>query len=217
MRLILVGPPGAGKGTQAEVLTTKLAIPHISTGDMFRKAIKEQTPLGIEAKRYMDSGQLVPDSVTIGLVKERLAQGDCAKGFLLDGFPRTIPQAEALELTLNELGVKLDGVINIDVDRKELMARLTGRRVCSACGATYHVSANPSKAGDICDKCQGELIQRSDDTEATVSNRLSVYDEQTAPLVVYYQGKGLLLNIDGSQPVGDVTRQIFKILGSDSE
>lgn len=216
MRLILVGPPGAGKGTQAAVLTEKLAIPHISTGDMFRKALKEQTPLGIEAKRYMDAGQLVPDSVTIGLVKERLAQGDCANGFLLDGFPRTIPQADALETTLTELGVKLDGVINIDVDRKELMARLTGRRVCSACGATYHVVANPSKAGDKCDKCQGALIQRSDDTEATVANRLSVYDEQTAPLVEYYQKKGILLNIDGSKSVEEVTQEILKTLGSDN-
>lgn len=216
MRLILVGPPGAGKGTQAAVLTEKLAIPHISTGDMFRKALKEQTPLGIEAKRYMDAGQLVPDSVTIGLVKERLAQGDCANGFLLDGFPRTIPQADALETTLTELGVKLDGVINIDVDRKELMARLTGRRVCSACGATYHVVANPSKAGDKCDKCQGDLIQRSDDTEATVANRLSVYDEQTAPLVEYYQKKGILLNIDGSKSVEEVTQEILKTLGSDN-
>ncbi|MFY9174093.1 MAG: adenylate kinase [Peptococcia bacterium] len=217
MRLILVGPPGAGKGTQAEVLITKLAIPHISTGDMFRQAIKDQTPLGIEAKGYMDAGKLVPDSVTIGLVKERLAQADCANGFLLDGFPRTIPQADALEATLNELGVKLDGVINIDVDRKELMARLTGRRVCSACGATYHITANPSKAGDKCDKCQGELIQRSDDTEATVGKRLSVYDEQTAPLVDYYEKKGLLLNIDGSQSVGEVTREILKSLGRDSQ
>ena len=165
----------------------------------------------------MDAGKLVPDSVTIGLVKERLAQADCANGFLLDGFPRTIPQADALEATLNELGVKLDGVINIDVDRKELMARLTGRRVCSACGATYHITANPSKAGDKCDKCQGELIQRSDDTEATVGKRLSVYDEQTAPLVDYYEKKGLLLNIDGSQSVGEVTREILKSLGRDSQ
>jgi len=213
MRLILVGPPGAGKGTQAEVLTKKLAIPHISTGDMFRKALKEQTPLGMEAKRYMDAGQLVPDSVTIGIVKERLAQPDCAKGFLLDGFPRTIPQADALEETLKELGVKLGGVINIQVDRNELLARLTGRRVCSACGATYHVISNPSKAGDKCQNCQGDLIQRSDDTEATVVNRLNVYDQQTAPLVDYYQKKGLLINIDGSQPVDEVTRQILQALG----
>jgi len=216
MRLILVGSPGAGKGTQAEILTKKLAIPHISTGDMFRKALKEQTPLGMEAKKYMDAGKLVPDSVTIGLVKERLAQPDCQAGFLLDGFPRTVPQADALEETLQELGVKLDGVINIDVDRQELLDRLTGRRVCSVCGATYHVSSNPSKAGDKCEKCQGELIQRSDDTEATVSNRLNVYDEQTAPLVEYYQKKGLLLNINGSRPVEEVAQQILKALGSDN-
>lgn len=215
MRLILVGPPGAGKGTQAEVLTKKLAIPHISTGDMFRKAMKEQTPLGMEAKGYMDAGQLVPDSVTIGIVKERLAQPDCAKGFLLDGFPRTIPQADALEDTLRELGVKLDGVINIQVDHSELLARLTGRRVCSACGATYHLISNPSKAGDKCQNCQSVLVQRSDDTEATVGNRLDVYDKQTAPLVEYYQKKGILLNIDGSKSVEEVSRQILKTLGSD--
>jgi len=215
MRLILVGPPGAGKGTQAEFLTKTLGIPHISTGDMFRKALKEQTPLGMEAKRYMDAGQLVPDSVTIGIVKERLAQQDCAKGFLLDGFPRTIPQAEALEETLQELGVKLDGVINIEVDHSELLARLTGRRVCSACGATYHVLSNPSKAGNKCQSCQGDLIQRSDDTEATVANRLNVYNQQTAPLVEYYQKKGVILNIDGSQPVEAVTGQILKALGRD--
>lgn len=215
MRLILVGPPGAGKGTQAEVLTKKLAIPHISTGDMFRKALKEQTPLGMEAKGYMDAGQLVPDSVTIGIVKERLTQSDCADGFLLDGFPRTIPQADALGNTLSELGVKLDGVINIQVDHSELLARLTGRRVCSACGATYHVISNPSMAGDKCQGCQAALIQRSDDTEATVANRLNVYNQQTAPLVEYYQKKGILLNIDGSQSVEKVTSQILKSLGSD--
>ena len=215
MRLILVGPPGAGKGTQAEVLTKKLAIPHISTGDMFRKALKEQTPLGMEAKGYMDAGQLVPDSVTIGIVKERLAQSDCADGFLLDGFPRTIPQADALEDTLLELGVKIDGVINIQVDHSELLARLTGRRVCSACGATYHVISNPSKAGDKCQGCQAVLIQRSDDTEATVDNRLNVYNQQTAPLVEYYQKKGILLNIDGSESVEKVTSQILNALGKD--
>jgi len=215
MRLILVGPPGAGKGTQAEVLTKKLAIPHISTGDMFRKALKEQTPLGMEAKGYMDSGQLVPDSVTIGIVKERLAQPDCADGFLLDGFPRTIPQADALEVTLSELGVKLDGVINIQVDHSELLARLTGRRVCSACGATYHVISSPSKDGDKCQGCQAALIQRSDDTEATVGNRLNVYNQQTAPLVEYYQKKSILLNIDGSEAVEKVTSQILKKLGRD--
>lgn len=215
MRLILVGPPGAGKGTQAEVLTKKLAIPHISTGDMFRKALKEQTLLGMEAKGYMDAGQLVPDSVTIGIVKERLAQSDCADGFLLDGFPRTIPQADALEVTLSELGVKLDGVINIQVDHSELLARLTGRRVCSACGATYHVISNPSRAGDKCQGCQAVLIQRSDDTEATVGNRLNVYNQQTAPLVEYYQKKGILLNIDGSEAVEKVTSQILKKLGRD--
>lgn len=214
MRLILIGPPGAGKGTQAEVLTKKLDIPHISTGDMFRKALKEQTPLGMKAKGYMDAGQLVPDTVTIGIVKERLSQADCANGFLLDGFPRTIPQADALEDTLSELGVQLDGVINIQVNRNELLERLTGRRVCSACGATYHITSNPSEEGHKCQVCHAELIQRSDDTENTVVNRLNVYDQQTAPLVEYYQKKGLLLNIEGSRPVEAVTDQILKILGS---
>lgn len=213
MRIILMGPPGAGKGTQADGLVRELGIPHISTGDMFRKALKEGTPLGMEAKRFMDAGQLVPDHVTVGIVKERLAEPDCAKGFLLDGFPRTIPQADALEKTLQELGVKLDKVINIVVDRNSLLARLTGRRVCKACGATYHVLFNPSKAKDRCETCQGELYQRSDDTEATVGSRLDVYDRQTAPLVEYYQEKGVLVNIKGDQAVEEVSGEILQALG----
>jgi len=213
MRIILMGPPGAGKGTQADLLTGKLGIPHISTGDMFRKAVKEGTPLGLEAKRYMESGQLVPDSVTIGIVKERLAEPDCQKGFLLDGFPRTVPQADALDGTLRELGVKIDKVLNVIVDREALLARLTGRRVCKACGATYHVLFNPSGAKDKCQACGGELYQRSDDTEETAVNRLDVYDKQTAPLVEYYRDKGLLLEINGDQPVETVTRSIIKALG----
>lgn len=213
MKIILMGPPGAGKGTQAEFLTKELNIPHISTGDMFRKAVKEGTPLGIEAKRYIDSGKLVPDEVTVGIVKERLAEPDCSKGFLLDGFPRTVPQADALEKTLEELKVKLDKVINIIVDREALLERLTGRRVCKGCGATYHVVYNPSRQGDKCQQCGGDLYQRSDDTESIVANRLNVYEQQTAPLIEYYQKKGLLLNIEGSDSVGTVTQNIIKALG----
>jgi adenylate kinase len=215
MRLILMGPPGAGKGTQAEFLTKEMNIPHISTGDMFRKAVKEGTALGLEAKRYMDSGQLVPDHVTIGIVKERLQEDDCTNGFLLDGFPRTVPQADALEKTLKELGVKLDSVINIVVEREALLERLTGRRVCKACGATYHVHYNPSQSGKKCQHCGGELYQRSDDTQETVANRLDVYEQQTAPLVEYYAKEKLLLDVDGNKAVDKVTESILTALGSD--
>lgn len=217
MRIILMGPPGAGKGTQAEVLTRKLNIPHISTGDIFRKNLKEQTPLGMEAKRYMDAGQLVPDTVTIAIVKDRLIEPDCALGFLLDGFPRTVPQADALGETLQELGVRLDRVVNIIVDRQDLLVRLTGRRVCASCGATYHVVFNPSGTGGKCQACGGELIQRNDDMEATVGKRLDVYEQQTAPLVEYYARQGLLLNIDGNQSVEEVSTCILVSLGRDRE
>lgn len=212
MRIVLMGPPGAGKGTQAELLTSELNIPHISTGDMFRKALREGTPLGMEAKEYMDKGQLVPDHVTVGIVKERLAQDDCQHGFLLDGFPRTVAQADALEQTLKELGVKLDYVINIVVKREDLLERLTGRRVCKACGATYHIKYNPSEKGDRCQNCGGELYQRSDDTEATVANRLDVYGKQTAPLIAYYQKKDILLDVDGNSAVQEVTKNILQLL-----
>ena len=217
MRIILMGPPGAGKGTQADLLVKQIGIPHISTGDMFRKALKEGTPLGQEAKRYMDAGQLVPDEVTIGIVKERLAMPDAAKGFLLDGFPRTIPQADALAQTLQELGMELDVVLNIVVGKEDLMARLTGRRVCRACGATYHLVFNPSTAGDRCQSCQGELYQRDDDTAATAENRLDVYNKQTTSLVDYYQKKGLLIEVDGGKPVNEVTRDILTALGSEKQ
>lgn len=212
MRIILMGPPGAGKGTQADLLTKELEIPHISTGDMFRKALKEETPLGLEAKRYMESGQLVPDNVTIGIVKERLKEPDCAKGFLLDGFPRTVAQADALEKTMEELGDRIDWVININVDRGFLFKRLTGRRVCSSCGATYHVEYAPSDTGDKCQICGGSLVQRSDDSEATVGSRLDVYESQTAPLIKYYEKKGNLVNIVGSKPVAEVTQDILQAL-----
>ncbi|HHY06188.1 MAG TPA: adenylate kinase [Clostridia bacterium] len=217
MRIILMGPPGAGKGTQAEFLTQALKIPHISTGDMFRKAVKEGTSLGLEAKRYMDSGKLVPDTVTVGIVKERLAEADCQNGFLLDGFPRTIPQADALENILQELGMNLDKVINLEVGREAILKRLTGRRVCKSCGAIYHMLYHPSSQGNKCELCSGEIYQREDDTEATVVNRLEVYERQTAPLVEYYEKKGLLLNIlntAGDEKVETITHNILKALGS---
>lgn len=214
MNIILMGPPGAGKGTQAEVLVQKLSIPHISTGDMFRAAIKNQTPLGIKAKEYMDGGALVPDEVTIGIVEERLGEDDCSKGFLLDGFPRTVAQADALGNILEQKEIKLDGVVNIQVDQEKLIARLTGRRVCRGCGATYHVMFNaPGKEGE-CDKCGGELYQRSDDSEATARNRLDVYNKQTEPLISYYKAIGLLLDINGDQPIDQVLTDILSSLGT---
>jgi adenylate kinase len=213
MRIILMGPPGAGKGTQAEQLTKKLAVPHISTGDMFRKAIKEETELGKKAKSFMDQGKLVPDEVTIGIVKERLAEPDCQKGFLLDGFPRTVGQADALDTILKEMNVALDAVINITVFRELLIERLTGRRVCKSCGATYHVIFNPNKVDGVCDKCGGELYQRNDDKLETVGNRLDVYEAQTAPLIEYYEAKGLLKNIDGSQSMDVVLTNVLAALG----
>lgn len=209
MKTLLMGPPGAGKGTQAVVLAEKLGIPHISTGDMFRKAVKEQTPLGIEAKRYMDSGQLVPDEVTIGIVRERLAEEDCVNGFLLDGFPRTVFQAEALEDILTKLGTKLDVALNIDVDSEALIGRITGRRMCRNCGKPYHVTFSPSKVADKCDACGGELYQRDDDKEETVRKRLEVYSAQTLPLLDFYKSKGIVVNVDGNQSMQKVTEDIM--------
>lgn len=212
MKLMIMGPPGAGKGTQAEVLVKELGITHISTGDMFRAAIKEGTEMGKKAKEYMDKGQLVPDEVVVGMVRDRLSQPDCAKGFLLDGFPRTLAQAEALSKTLDQMGIKLDGVINIDVPRERLMARLTGRRVCKGCGASYHVMFNPPKTEGVCNTCGGELYQRSDDNEETVGNRLDVYEAQTQPLIDYYKERGLLLNINGDQEIVKVLKEIMAAL-----
>lgn len=213
MKILLMGPPGAGKGTQAEKLTAELNIPHISTGDMFRKAIKEGTQLGVKAKSYMDQGKLVPDEVTIGIVKERLSEPDCINGFLLDGFPRTVTQADALDGILKELKMNLDAVINIKASRDDLIQRLTGRRVCKTCGATYHVVFNPAKNMDVCDKCNGSLYQRNDDKVETVANRLDVYEGQTAPLISYYQNKGLLKDIDGTQSMDKVFADILLALG----
>lgn len=212
MKTLLMGPPGAGKGTQAVILAEKLGIPHISTGDMFRRAVKEQTPLGVEAKRYMDSGQLVPDEVTIGIVRERLAETDCANGFLLDGFPRTVFQAEALDDILTKLGTNLDVALNIDVDSEALIGRITGRRMCRNCGKPYHVTFSPSKVEGRCDACGGELYQRDDDKEETVRKRLEVYNAQTLPLLDYYKAKGIVVNVDGNQPMEKVTEDILAAL-----
>jgi adenylate kinase len=213
MNLVLMGLPGAGKGTQAEKIVEKYGIPHISTGDMFRAAIKEGTELGLQAKSYMDRGDLVPDEVTIGIVRERLSKEDCQKGFLLDGFPRTVAQAEALETILAELNRSIHYVINIDVDKDILMERLTGRRICKECGATYHLVFNPPSQPGVCDKCGGELYQRADDNEETVANRLEVNLKQTKPLLDFYQAKGYLRNINGQQEIDKVFEDISELLG----
>ncbi|AQX52879.1 adenylate kinase [Priestia flexa] len=213
MNLVLMGLPGAGKGTQAEQIVEHYDIPHISTGDMFRAAIKEGTPLGLKAKSFMDQGNLVPDEVTIGIVRERLNKQDCENGFLLDGFPRTVAQADALETILEELNKKIDYVINIDVDESILMERLTGRRICKDCGATYHLVFNPPAKEGVCDKCEGELYQRADDNEETVSTRLSVNVEQSKPLLHFYEEKGYLRNINGNQDINVVFDDIRNLLG----
>lgn len=207
-----MGLPGAGKGTQAAHIVKALGIPHISTGDMFRQAIREQTPLGLKAKSYMDQGELVPDHVTNGIVQDRLAKEDCARGFLLDGFPRTVPQAKALDQLLSELSKKLDRVIYIDVPEKELLVRLSGRWICRQCGASYHTKfAPPSKPG-VCDNCGGELYQRDDDKTETVSKRLEVNMEQIQKLLDYYRPTGLLNRINGEQPIEQVTDAVLAAL-----
>lgn len=213
MNLVLMGLPGAGKGTQADKIVVKYNIPHISTGDMFRAAIKGETELGLKAKSFMDKGELVPDEVTIGIVRERLSKDDCGKGFLLDGFPRTVAQAEALDTMLTDLGKKIDFVINIDVDQSILMERLTGRRICKNCGATYHLVFNPPSQEGICDRCGGELYQRADDNAETVQNRLDVNIQQTKPLLNFYEDKGYLRNINGQQDIDKVFADIEELLG----
>ena len=212
MNIILMGLPGAGKGTQASEIVKKFPIPHISTGDMFRKAIKDETDLGKEAKSYMDRGELVPDEVTVGIVKERISEDDAKKGFLLDGFPRTIDQAEALNSIMAELDRNIDAVINIEVPEVELMNRLTGRRICENCGTTYHLVFNPPKVDGICDIDGGKLYQREDDNPETVSNRLSVNVKQSKPILEYYDEKGVLKNIDGAKDIDEVTKDVIDIL-----
>ena len=212
MNIILMGLPGAGKGTQASEIVKKFPIPHISTGDMFRKAIKDETDLGKEAKSYMDRGELVPDEVTVGIVKERISEDDAKKGFLLDGFPRTIDQAESLSQIMSELDREIDAVINIEVPEEELMNRLTGRRICEKCGTTYHLVFNPPKVDGICDIDGGKLYQREDDNPETVSNRLSVNVKQSKPILEYYDEKGILKNIDGAKDIDEVTNDVIDIL-----
>ncbi len=214
MNIILLGPPGAGKGTQAKSISKEYKIPHISTGDIFRKNISEKTPLGLEAKGYMDNGQLVPDELTINLVKDRLTHDDCVNGFMLDGFPRTVKQAEALDAFLRERHIDIDAALLIDAPKELIVERMTGRRVCSHCGETYHVVNIPPKVEDVCDECGSALVQRKDDNLETVLERLDVYDRQTAPLVEYYKGRGKLKSVDGSKELHEVFEDIRDLLGS---
>jgi len=212
MKLILLGPPGAGKGTQAKMLTDRFGIPQISTGDILRAAVKEGTPMGVKAKAFMDAGGLVPDEVVVGIVRERLQKDDCAAGFILDGFPRTVAQADALKETLSGLGKELDAVISLEVDIEALVERLTGRRTCKECGRGYHVKFDPPKSAGLCDVCGGTLFQRDDDREETIRKRLEVYHEQTSPLAAYYRNDSLLTAIDGMREIDTVQRQILSAL-----
>ena len=215
MRLVLLGPPGVGKGTQASAIVSKYKIPHISTGDIFRANIKEGTELGKEAKSYMDKGLLVPDEVVVSIVKDRLTKDDCKEGFLLDGFPRTLEQADALDKELSKLGIKLDKVVNIDADKEILIKRAIGRRICKSCGATYHIEFNPPKVEGICDVDGGELFQRDDDTVETEGTRIEVYTNQTKPLIKYYEEKGIILNVDGTRPIDETFDTIVNALSND--
>ncbi len=212
MQILLMGPPGAGKGTQAVKLVEKFKIPQIATGDMFRAAVKEGTELGKKAKACMDAGTLVPDEVTVGIVRERLAKNDCKNGFILDGFPRTVEQAKALEKILSDLNLKLTKVLNIHVPAEKLIERAVGRRICKNCGATYHVKFNAPKVNDECDKCGGQLYQRADDNEQTMTKRLSVYEDSTRPLIDYYKNVGLYVEIDGTKPIDKVTEELENVL-----
>jgi len=213
MKLILLGPPGAGKGTQAANIIETFNIPHISTGDIFRKNIKEGTELGKKAKEYMDRGELVPDTLVVEIVEDRLKAEDCKSGFLLDGFPRTVFQAEALDKVLENMGAGLDYVVNVVVDPELLVERAVGRRICRDCGSTYHIKYNPPKVESVCDKCSGELYQRSDDNADTVTNRIRVYMDETSPLIEYYRVKGNLINVDGQQDIDKVFDDILKAIG----
>ena len=213
MKIIMLGAPGAGKGTQAKMIAAKYGIPHISTGDIFRANIKNGTELGAKAKEYMDKGLLVPDELVVDLVIDRFKADDCKNGYVLDGFPRTIPQAEALDNALTAIGESVDYAINVEVPDENIVNRMSGRRACVGCGATYHIQFNPTKVEGICDACGEKLILRDDDKPETVKNRLSVYHEQTQPLIEYYSGKGVLKEVDGTQPMDDVFAAIVKILG----
>ena len=213
MKIIMLGAPGAGKGTQAKKIAEKYAIPHISTGDIFRANIKNGTELGMKAKTFMDQGLLVPDELVVDLVVDRVQQEDCANGYVLDGFPRTIPQAEALDNALNALGQKMDYAINVEVPDENIVNRMGGRRACVGCGATYHLVYAPTKVENVCDKCQGELILREDDKPETVQKRLNVYHEQTQPLIDYYTGKEIMVEVDGTVDINDVFQAIVNILG----
>ena len=210
MRLILLGPPGAGKGTQAASVIERFTIPHLSTGDMLRDHVKRGTVLGVEAKSFMDSGKLVPDGLIIAMMEDRLRQEDCGRGFLLDGFPRTLPQAEALDALLSRLGVSLDAVVLLDVTDVVVVERLCGRRVCKDCGAIYHVSFHPSQVSGICDLCGGELVQRDDDREDVIRKRLGVYHEQTSPLVAYYEKQDILRRVNAEGAPDAVCRNLEK-------
>lgn len=213
MKIIMLGAPGAGKGTQAKMIAEKYSIPHVSTGDIFRANISQGTELGKEAKKYMDQGLLVPDELTVKILLDRVAQEDCKNGYVLDGFPRTIPQAEVLDKALTELGDKVDYAINVDVPDENIITRMSGRRACLKCGATYHVKYNPPKTEDVCDVCGDKLVLRDDDQPETVKKRLNVYHEQTQPLIEYYSKKDILKEVDGTVDMKDVFGAIVAILG----
>lgn len=213
MKVIMLGAPGAGKGTQAKRIADKYGVPHISTGDIFRANMKNGTELGMEAKKYMDAGQLVPDELTVKILLDRVAQDDCKNGYVLDGFPRTIPQAEVLDRALAELGDHVDYAIDVDVPDENIVRRMSGRRACTGCGATYHIEHVPPKAEGICDRCGETLVLRDDDKPETVQNRLKVYHDQTQPLISYYTNKGILRTVDGTKDMEDVFAAITEILG----
>lgn len=213
MKIIMLGAPGAGKGTQAKMIADKYSVPHISTGDIFRANIKNGTELGMEAKKYMDAGQLVPDELTVKILLDRVAQDDCKNGYVLDGFPRTIPQAEVLDKALTELGDSVDFAIDVDVPDANIIKRMSGRRACLSCGATYHIEHVPPKKEGVCDRCGNELVLRDDDKPETVQKRLTVYHEQTQPLIEYYTKKGILKTVDGTVDMSDVFAAIVAILG----
>lgn len=214
MKIIMLGAPGAGKGTQAKKIAEKYGIPHISTGDIFRANIKGGTELGMKAKSYMDQGQLVPDEITIGMLMDRIKEDDCQKGYVLDGFPRTIPQAESLTKALADMGDKIDYAVNVDVPDQVIVTRMSGRRACLSCGATYHIVYNPTKQESVCDTCGSQLVLRDDDKPETVLNRLTVYHDQTQPLIDYYKKSGVLRDVDGTVDMDDVFAAIVDILGA---